>query len=227
MSSSRCDDAIARANQNGRALLKFIAPNEVGLTKSHQRGYYIPKSVSSAFTPFPPTKGINNDHDAEVFWHDGRVTHSIVKWYGTDSRSEYRLTRFNRERNFPHLSPDRVGSLLVLVPDKSDSHCIYAYILESEDDIAEVQAALGIEILTTWGFFNSSVEEDSSASQDACVRRRFEEFVQDVDAFPPTAVLAREARDALLRCIPKFHDLSVDDQLLRFIDAEYRLFSLF
>src|SRR5204863_5867468 len=94
MSSPACEQAIIDAQKVGRALLKFISPNDVGLTGGHQKGYYLPKAVWKVFTPFPPTKGVNNDHPVEAIWQDGRVTKSTVKWYGTGTRSEYRLTGF-------------------------------------------------------------------------------------------------------------------------------------
>src|SRR5687767_9900214 len=107
MISPTCERAIADSLRTGRAVLKFISPNDVGLTGGHQCGYYLPKPVWNLYTPNPPKKGANADSWPTIQWHDGRRTESRVIWYGKGTRSEYRLTRFGKD--FPHLSPDSVG----------------------------------------------------------------------------------------------------------------------
>lgn len=224
MPSPLCDEAVTNVLRHGRALLKFITPNEVGLTGGHQKGFYIPKPVWNSFTPFPPTKGVNNDHPVEVSWYDGRVTRSTVKWYGTDSRSEYRLTGFNRERGFPHISPERVGSLLVLVPERID--LFHAFVLESDDDVTDLQAGLGIEVHDKWAFFDASLPLMQRETEDECLSRRFEIFAQALDDFPVTAAFAQEAREGLLNCALAFASDPSDKRLSALVDAEYRLFRM-
>src|SRR5262245_50318651 len=133
MPSAAVEQALQDAQRVGRAILKFISPNEVGLTGSKQTGYYLPKPVWRSFTTFAPKKGVNNDQRIEAVWQDGRVTRSTVKWYGKGSRREYRLTGFNRERDFPFIAHDCVGSLLVLVPESMQRFSMYVFDLE--DDI--------------------------------------------------------------------------------------------
>jgi len=45
MTSPFAERAIAEALRYGKAILKFISPNDVGLTGGHQCGYYLPKAV--------------------------------------------------------------------------------------------------------------------------------------------------------------------------------------
>jgi len=81
-----------------------------------------------------------------VVWQDGRITNSRVVWYGRGSRSEYRLTRFGKD--FPFLTADCVGDLLVIIPK---SHAEFsAYVLDTDEDVDEVQATLGVQIVGTW-----------------------------------------------------------------------------
>src|SRR3954466_11952942 len=116
MASIECERGIEDAFTHGAALLKYITANEVGLTGSHQRGYYLPidESAWRLFTPQAPEKGTTHTHPVEVTWPDGTVTKSHVKWYGDKSRYEYRLTNFNRIRGFPYLAEQVVGAMLIL-----------------------------------------------------------------------------------------------------------------
>ena len=67
----------------------WVLPTEVGLA-----------NVLGA----TPEKGVLAKHPVRVEWQDGRITKSVVTWYGKLTRSEYRLTRFGRD--FPFLTPD-------------------------------------------------------------------------------------------------------------------------
>src|SRR5512142_1963088 len=101
MPSPLCERAVEDATGHGNAILKFISPNDTGLTGSHQCGFYLPKSVWRMYSPHPPERGRNDEHNVRILWQNGRVTDSRVKWYGVGTRSEYRLTRFGRD--FPFL----------------------------------------------------------------------------------------------------------------------------
>ena len=83
MASPAGEQAVADAIQYGRALFKFISPNDAGLTGSHQCGFYLPKSVWKLYSPNPPIRGENKDSFADVLWQDGRITNSRVIWYGS------------------------------------------------------------------------------------------------------------------------------------------------
>lgn len=215
-----CEKAIAEAVRVGNAILKFISPNDVGLTGGHQCGYYLPKSVWQMFTSNPPNKGENKETAVAVTWPDGRVTDSRVKWYGNGTRSEYRLTRFGRD--FPFLTADSVGDLLVLIPE---SHTKFtAYVLDLEDDIEEVEAALGVHIIDNWAAYRHGAPQVET--EDECVERRFRKFAEALEAFPTGAAFSGQARDALIACIKDFEALPPDEVLMRCMDAEYWLFRL-
>ncbi len=223
MASQNAERAIADAINHGCALLKFISPNDVGRTGGHQCGFYLPKAVWKQFTPHPPTKGTNQKSWPKVTWQDGRVTNSCVTWYGNGTRSEYRLTGFGRD--FPFLSADRVGDLLILIPRSYDE--FIAYVLATDDDIAAVQAGLRVEsdvgAIRTWMMFDGTAVPAPEAA-DACIDRHFNAFQAGLKDFPPTIQFSDAARHALIECVKQFVRLSPDDQLLKCIDTEYELF---
>lgn len=222
MASPIAERAITEAVRVGNAILKFISPNDVGLTGGHQCGYYLPKSVWQMFTPHPPQKGRNDETEVTVRWQEERVTESRVKWYGKGTRSEYRLTRFGRD--FPFLTADSVGDLLVLVPE-NHSHFV-AYVLDLEDDIEEIQAALGVEITSSWAAFQNGAPQIPAEDEGECIERRFRRFAETLEAFPSGSVFSEQARDALLACVQGFATLNSDNALMRCMEAEYRLFRL-
>lgn len=212
----RCvEDAL----QTGKALLKYISPNDVGLTGGHQCGYYLPKNVWELYTDNPPEKGSNAESFVSVQWQDGRVTNSRIIWYGKETRSEYRMTRFGR--NFPYLTHDNVGDLLVLIPE-SKSH-FRAYVLDLDEDMDDVQASLGVQLIRSWGVYDGSKHLQPETA-DQCIDRMIREFTQGVQQFPNTKVMSDEARRVAYDCLPNLINLSSDERLLMFLDTEYKLF---
>lgn len=214
--------AIADAVRVGNAILKFISANDVDQTGAHQYGYYLPKPVWQMFTEYPPERGQNAETEVEVQWQDGRVTHSRVKWYGARSRSEYRLTRFGRD--FPFRTFDNVGDLLVLIP--VDLTHFLAYVLDLEEDIEDIQAALGVEISVSWAAFRNGQPQVPPEDEEECIERRFRRFSEALRAYPTGEAFSAEARATLEECIQAFARLSADDALVRCMDAEYRLFRM-
>jgi len=213
--------AIDEALKHGRAILKYISRNDVGLTGSHQGGFYLPKAAWHLYTTHPPAKGSNAKTDVEVIWQDDRTTQSCVTWYGAKTRSEYRLTRFGKD--FAWLTVDNVGSLLVLIP--ATTTMFFAYVLDLEDDIEEIQAALGVEVIGTW-----AVHEAGAAAQpeneNQCVNRHFRKFTEDTKEFPSTGTFADEVRRVVSECVPNFSKSAADDRLLRWLAEEYDLFRM-
>jgi hypothetical protein len=194
----------------------------VGETGGHQCGFYLPKSSWEMFTPYPPEKGTLEKHLVSIRWPDGRVTDSVVTWYGKGTRSEYRLTRFGRD--FPWLAGDCVGDLLVLIPATPSE--FIAYVLDSDDDVVEIQAALGVELIQTWGIFRNGVAQINVEDEDACLDRHFRAFTELAETFPEGRIISATARDAIFNCVPRFVDSRIDDQLLRMVKEEYRLFRM-
>ena len=213
--------AIEDALRVGKALLKFISPNDAGITGSHQAGFYLPKSAWPMYTPDPPKAGVNSKHWVAIRWPDGRKTDSVVTWYGRGTRSEYRLTRFGSD--FPFLTTDAVGALLVLVPMALDD--FRAYVLDLDDDIDDFHAALGVETYDGWGVYD--VESPHVESEDECLHRKFMELVDGVhDEFPSIKEMSRTAREGLDECIERFAILEADQKLLQARETEYELFKL-
>jgi type II restriction enzyme len=215
--SAYCERAVADAISHGKAILKFISPNDVGLTGGHQYGYLLPKPAWYIFTPHEPITGINRTTQVSVLWQDGRTTQSNLKWYGVGTRREFRLTGF--QRDFPFRTFDNVGDLLVLIP-RSFTEFI-AYVLDEEEDIEEIEAALGVEIVRTWGAYESG--RTQSESEDECVERRFRRFVKALKEFPSGLHFSEEARQALEECLESFKRLTADELLVRLMEAEYQL----
>jgi type II restriction enzyme len=221
MISPLAERAIDDALQTGSAIMKFISPNDVGLTGGHQCGYYLPKSVWKLFSPNAPQKGINSESFPEILWQDGRVTTSRVVWYGTRSRSEYRLTRFGKD--FPFLTHDSVGDLLVLIPKSLIR--FHAYVFDTEEDIEELQSSLGVLITQTWAAYIKG-NNITPETPDECVERRFREFVKHQQDFPTTRILSEATLDAIEHCVKTFSTFSYDDRLVELIKREYRLFQM-
>ncbi|MDA8169944.1 MAG: type II restriction endonuclease [Nitrospiraceae bacterium] len=221
MPSPACEEAIKKAFDYRKAILKFISPNDVGLTGGHQYGYYLPKKIWRLYTVHGPVKGKNYEHHVEVIWQDGCITQSIVKWYGVGTRSEYRLTRFGR--GFPFLTEDCVGNLLILIPERIDR--FFACVLDLEDDIEDIQAALGVDVVERWALFDRDAAKPVE-TEDACMDRHFREFAKALTDFPPTLAFANEARQALIECVKSFMDSPSDNRLTMCTDTEYKLFKL-
>lgn len=210
------NDAIADAIKAGKALCKFISRNNVGLTGSHECGFYLPKSAWSMFSIQPPVKGRNHKSLVRVVWPENIETESAVTWYGEGTRSEYRLTRFGKD--FPWLREEYVGCLLVLVPFSLE--LFHAYVLETDEEIELLEASLGIETFGGFGIYTAGSEKPES--EDECLERVFGEAVAPLDEFPDGSWMAKKARDAVEECAGTI--ISADDRLLRWKMAEYQLF---
>lgn len=220
--SPEAERAVEDALRHGRALLKIISANDTGLTGSHQAGFYLPKSedVWPLFTPHGPIKGRLAKSLVDITWPDGRVTESAVTWYGKKTRSEYRLTRFGRD--FPWLVHDLVGALLVLVPVSHEN--FHAYVLEREDDIEDVQAALNVYVLERWAIYLADREIEETA--DACLDRLCRSFTQTAEVFPETRIMSAKAREIVVACVQGIAQKGADEQLLEYIRAELKLFRM-
>ena len=221
MPSPQAEQAIADALKVGRAIAKFISRNEVGETGGKQCGFYLPKDAWKLFTQQSPIKGVKNKDTVAVTWQDGRVTQSAVTWYGQKTRSEYRLTRFGKD--FPFLTSDNVGSLLVLVPE--DYRNFRAYVLDFDEDIEAIQSVLDLQILTTWGAYEKG-KLPAVETEDQCIDRHFRIFVERLNNFPRSSTLSEATRAAVEDCTKQFLTRSLDYQLMTWIELEYHLFRM-
>lgn len=220
MTNRAADQAIEAALSSGRALLKVISPNDVGATGSHQAGFWLPKSEWEFFSPTEPAAGSNFKHPIKITWQDARVTESMVTWYGQNTRREFRLTRFGR--GFPFRSEESLGGLLVLV-EQHPLESYLAFVLETESEIEEIQATLGVELLRSSVLYDARVTSDSGGI-DQCLETRLLEAARGRNAFPTTLEMADIARNALSHCVRDFESQSADAQLMRAVETEYRLF---
>lgn len=227
MSSPIADKAIEEARQYGKAILKFVSANDCGATGAHQAGFYLPKSVWKLYSPSGPKPGENFKHPVHIVWQGGAYeTDSVVTWYGKgetrNPRREYRLTVFGR--NFPYLNPDSVGELFVLIP--RDIRSFIAYVIDLPEDIEDIQAALGVEVITTWAIYDAD-REPAPIDEKSCVDLRFRKFAEENPAlFPSGDIFSAATRETMLACIANFHKKSLDSRLMLLMESEYRLFKL-
>lgn len=220
MPSPLVEQAVIDAWDYGNAILKFISPNDTGKTGAHQCGYYLPKHSWRMFTDNPPRKGKNAEQMVEILWQGNLTTRSCIKWYGVGTRSEYRLTRFGRD--FPFLTEDNVGDLLVLI--RTGESSFKAFVFDLSDDVEDIQASLGVEVTGTLGIFTGikKVEE----TEDDCINRHFRAFVKKLRDFPDTSSFSNTTLKAMLDCIPQFCSFSTDKRLMALIENEYSLFRM-
>ena len=210
--------AINDALKAGKALCKFISRNDVGATGGHQCGFYLPKTAWQMFAKKGPIKGENHKSQVAITWPEKIKTNSVVTWYGTGTRSEFRLTSF--QRNFPWLHESFVGSLLVLVPFSLEQFT--AHILETDEEIDTLRAALGVEMLGGWGVYSGGKARPET--EDECLNRVFNKTIQPLDDFPSGSWMAERAREAVDECGGTKKSIGADDKLLKWISAEYQLF---
>jgi EcoRII C terminal/Restriction endonuclease EcoRII, N-terminal len=222
MVSPYCERAIEDAITHGNAILKFVSANDVDRTGGHQYGYLLPNPVWYMFSTHPPLKGVNGETEVQVSWQDGRITHSAIKWYGRDTRSEYRLTRFGRD--FPFRTFDNEGDLLVLITVSYTE--FIGYLLYDEEDIEEIQTALGVEIVKRWASYQGVVTQTDTETEDECISRLFRAFAGPLTLFPSGRRFSDKTREILETCVTRFLNMSSDDILTTSIDAEYQLFRL-
>jgi len=216
--NSTVENAIGDSLKAGKALCKFISRNDVGANRSHQCGFYLPKSAWQTFTNHPPKQGENYKSTVKILWPEGIETESSVTWYGQGTRSEYRLTRFGRD--FPWLIEGVVGSLLVIIPFSLTY--FKAYILQTEDEIELFQAVLGVDTLGGWGLYVGG--QARLESEDECLKRVFDSTTSSLSEFPDGNWMASQARIGVDACINNIKQSNPDDRLLKWVAAEYQLF---
>jgi hypothetical protein len=121
-------DLIKAVHANELSFFKFLRPNEVGATGSHQSGILISKSANSIMFE-GKSPNVKRERSAKILWHDGSITENHFKYY--DSKNEFRITNFGK--NFKFLRPDAVGNLFVLSMIDYDNY--KGFFLSDEDEI--------------------------------------------------------------------------------------------
>jgi type II restriction enzyme len=214
--------AIQSAQEGQQTFAKFITANDTGATGAHQAGFHISKGAWSLFFDTPGSKGANKDKLIRIKWQDSFETDSRAIYYGVGTRNEYRLTRFGR--GFPFLQDENIGDLLVIVKVAADY--FQAYVLTSDEDIDEFQAALNISVSDLNGIIPRQSEQTAEDMLLAC----FWGFIKAVKVdFPLTKDIATNARECYLSAykVPENAILSQPDkELLNWLNAEFQLFKV-
>lgn len=99
-----------------------------------------------------------------------------------------------------------------------------AYVLDTEEDIDDIQAALGVEIVGTWGVHDAESAPIEDPSQ--CVDRLFREYTKSLTDFPSTIDFSQKTLEVLYHCIKNYGAIPNDDRLLQGLEEEYRLFQM-
>lgn len=218
MTNSLSARAIAEANNSLLAFAKFLSPNDTGLTGGHQCGIYIPKnSVALVFENGPFEKGSNRDRWATIEWNGNPevTTRSRFVYYGSGTRNEYRITNFGRGFNL--LKPSHTGDLVVICKISEDLY--RAFLLESDDEIQDFLDAFSIAPTE----LNSLITAGGKTKVD--VKSLFDQYyVQFGKSFPSTQVMAVTAEEADSIINGSNPAMSADEQIVRWIDTEYKLF---
>ncbi|MFW5887736.1 MAG: type II restriction endonuclease, partial [Bacteriovoracia bacterium] len=197
---------------------KFISANDAGKTGGHQAGFYTPV----AFCPHVFECSIIKDNSYEKFvevkWQNDFLTQSRFKYYG--SKNEGHFTRF--QKNFPFLTEDNVGNLLVV--SKISSEYYEAFVLSRDEEIDGFFDAFGISSTET----NKILPKTTEISLEERLLELFRQFINNLNVdFPPTIQLANGAREIFFNAHKLTQNVVIkkpDVQILNWITTEFELF---
>ncbi|MCB1318884.1 MAG: hypothetical protein KDK34_01460, partial [Leptospiraceae bacterium] len=203
--------------------LKFLAPNDIGLTGSHQDGIYLPTDCWELFLDAPGPKGENKSEEVYLDWGDGR-SDAYFKWYGK-SKSEYRLTRVRSY--FAQYEERYVGALFVLMSDGPTAdmrRTCQARVVEDEDDIIAVLNFLGITPNETNRLLRFDLDERLRPDCEAFLKESGREF-PDTDRISKRAQqIHRQLYGNTEQGISKGVVEQPDRAILDLMSIEYSLF---
>jgi len=212
------DTAIEIVAKSKVAYCKFITANDAGSTGAHQSGYHLHKSSWPLYFNTPGVKQSNKDKYVKIRWQHDFITESRFIYYGVGSRDEYRLTRFGK--NFPFLTADNVGDLLVICKLEEDFY--EAFVFSTDDDIQNFFSRVGIDITEV----NSIIKSESSHQKT--LEQFYKSFISRLTTeFPPAIEISNEAK----RIFNEFYNVAnkdvikeADKVILGWLDIEYQLF---
>lgn len=214
------EKAIQSAQNSEISFSKFIKPNDTGSTGGHQAGFHLHKNSWPLFFNTEGQKGTNKDNFVTIKWQDDFETSSRFIYYGKGTRNEYRLTRFGRD--FPYLTDDNVGDLLVLSKKSKDYY--EAYVLSSDNDIEDFFIALNISSTETNAIIPKQQEQTIEEKLISCFKTYINSLTVD---FPSTLDLATNARNCYIQSFnikPYQIKSNPDKELLSWLETEYDLF---
>lgn len=208
--------AVDRTRKSSLTYCKFVTPNEVGLTGSHQSGILVGKSSYKILFSTPGEKGENKDREnVTICWQEDFETSSRFIYYGVGTRNEYRITRFGR--NFDLLDADSLGSLFVLC--KEEDGYYYGYILSADEDIDSYLT--NFNLLPTEA---NCIVDTGAKSSDIGLDLGFLENLKG--EFPTTGQLSEIAQDMYMKNHRSWSGAigDPDSVILSLIDLEYTAF---
>ncbi len=210
--------AIHAVNNGQLAYCKFLSANDTGDTGTHQAGIYIAKNAIAILFDEPGVKGSNKDKIVKIRWQDDFFTTSRFIYYGSGTRNEYRITRF--DRGFPYLRSEHTGDLFVLVKYSEEDY--FAYVLETEDEINYFLDAFGMSPTDT-----GAIIQKEELRLDTRTELALMQYIASLRVdFPASFEMSETAR----RIFAEIYDheeniiLNPDKELVSWIDLEYRLF---
>jgi type II restriction enzyme len=210
------EDLIESCIESQGYFFKFISPNDTSRTGAHQSGIYMPKAVWSLFFETPGTKDEKKDALIRVRWHDGRETDSRFIWYA--SKTEYRLTR-----GASFLTSDEVGDLFVMARVGTSEY--RAYVLSSDEETEAFLVGLGLSPEDAGRIHRSRARQIAEVEDEFIVM--FNRWIATVkEDFPVTATVSRTAREFVEALRRGTAGTTPDQDIVEWIDAEYRLFRL-
>ncbi|MGZ0085720.1 type II restriction endonuclease [Caldibacillus thermoamylovorans] len=215
--ADRLTRAIEAAKKYGRFYCKFISPNDVNLTGSHQDGIYIAKQAWSLFFEEEGAKGENKDRYIKVHIDEYYPFESRVVYCGRGSRNEYRITRF--WSNSPFEKEQQVGNLIIFIPMDPENYKVY--ILDTEEEIESFINTFSLSLANNNAVYLEGDRKDIDLSQQ--LERRIKEEVSFFNDFPETTELAELARN-LHHEIYRKKKFTPDVILLEWIKTEYSIF---
>jgi hypothetical protein len=201
---------------------KRLAPNDTGLTKSHQVGPYIPKPVAFPLLGLPDDA--KPDGDSDRMWNYWLVSHDQrgeLRLVYYKSKDECRLTRFGGKQS-PLQDPENTSRILVLAFGPNDT--LEAWLARDEDEgdliegrIGEVVPGIPVHRRVVEGQLR--LDELFPVTTEACECTMADLPPAWALEFPaPTAV-----NDEAVRRFGGQH-LDADTRLLRRFECEYRIF---
>ena len=220
---SLTEKAIAAVEAGTMAFWKFLSSNDTGETRSHQSGIYIPKPVVPLIFDTPGQRGSNKDALAHIRWQGGELeTDSRFIYYGTGTRNEYRITRFNR--GFPYLQPAYTGDMLVLV--KNPDATYEGFVIEGDTNTDCFLEYFGLSVTDAGQLIyghGRKEEEDLSAIEKDEIARFVAVHTAD---FPAAAVISGMAREIYTQVYDHKERIvsDPDRQLADWTDTEFRIF---
>jgi hypothetical protein len=97
------------------------------------------------------------------------------------------------------------------------------FVITQDEEIEDLQAALGVELIGPSALFNAAATERPEA-EDECLARHYREVLHGLETFPTTTQMSDFALRSLHHCVENFAGLDPDPRLMRALTAEYDLF---